>query len=307
MLVLGYFLLRSIDWLSFQGHIINLRWSFAIISVFTLIFYHAINIARWKYLTQHPTIGYTTFARYYGSGLFSNNFLPTGMGGDVLRVILLRTQMPLSQAAISVTIDRVIGLLGLSLLLVAGIVMGLPAGIEVLISRISTVRYIELFLGLCGLLSIVTIVAWIWLPAFQTKVKQIFQQYVESNQRTLAQVLILLAVGYCYSALALAVLVVAYWYAFLALGIITTPGAAVWLLLIVSLSLLIPVTINGLGIQESLFVLILGYYGIMATPALALALLIRVLQIICSLLGGALFLITVKTRAKEKLHETTYQ
>lgn len=85
-------------------------------------------------------------------------------------------------------------------------------------------------------------------------------------------------------------LIAAHWAVLQALGSALSPGAAIWLVIIGSLSLLVPISINGLGVLESVFVVVLAAYSVSAPVALASALLIRALGVLFCLLGGLISL-----------------
>jgi uncharacterized protein (TIRG00374 family) len=114
--------------------------------------------------------------------------------------------------------------------------------------------------------------------------------YLAIVRRTFIQCYRLLPVGYLLSFISHLSLVVVHWLLFWALGLDVSLGAAIWVVLIAAVSLLLPITVNGLGLQESIYVVVLGYYGVSAPAALGIGLLIRMLMLICSLFGGVLFL-----------------
>jgi len=78
-----------------------------------------------------------------------------------------------------------------------------------------------------------------------------------------------------------------------------SPGAAIWLVLAGSLSMLLPISINSLGVLESVFIVVLAAYAVPAPTALAVALLARALSTLYSLAGGALSLRTGGWAVKE--------
>ena len=81
-------------------------------------------------------------------------------------------------------------------------------------------------------------------------------------------------------------LVLANWVAFAAFRLDISLGAAVWVVVIVSLALLLPIAVNGLGLMEATYVVLLAQYDVSASAALGVALLMRVLMLFFSLVGG---------------------
>ena len=80
---------------------------------------------RWWLLLRHiePACTYRKIAPAYFLGLFSNNFLPTGFGGDAVRTLYLATRgHPISKLLSSTVVDRILGLL---VLLLTGLITAL--------------------------------------------------------------------------------------------------------------------------------------------------------------------------------------
>ena len=96
---------------------LNLAWyTFAFLLFLTNI---VIRAYRWYLLyhslNEHPSFGRMVYL--YFVGFFANNFIPTGFGGDVVKVVSLRQQYGRGTDALSsVVMDRVTGLLGSSLI-----------------------------------------------------------------------------------------------------------------------------------------------------------------------------------------------
>jgi hypothetical protein len=88
------------------------------------IFSQLIFVARWYMFlrVQSIRIGYWPAVRLHFLGLFYNNCLPSAVGGDLLRAwyVTKHTDKKV-EAALSVVVDRVIGLAGLFLMAIGGI------------------------------------------------------------------------------------------------------------------------------------------------------------------------------------------
>jgi glycosyltransferase 2 family protein len=137
------------------------------------------------------------------------------------------------------------------------------------------------------------LLAWQRFPPLRRAISRILARisdYLGILRRTFSQWYHLLPVGYLLSFISHLSLVVVHWLLFWALGLEVSLGAAIWLVLLAAVSSLLPITVNGLGLQESIYVVVLGYYGASAPAALGIGLLIRMLMLICSLFGGVLFL-----------------
>src|SRR5262245_15094734 len=88
-------LFSQIEWSSLWSLLIHARWGLVTLSMALLIVNHMINVGRWQYLLEQRAVGFGTLLVLYGAGVFSNNFLPTGIGGDGVRVALLSRYVPL--------------------------------------------------------------------------------------------------------------------------------------------------------------------------------------------------------------------
>jgi uncharacterized membrane protein YbhN (UPF0104 family) len=290
------YLLRSVDWAALLPLLGKARWDLVLLSIGVTLAIHLINVVRWRYLLQGQAIGYGRLLVCYGAGLFSNNFLPTGIGGDGVRVALLRRDLPLSRAVFSVGLDRAISLFALSALLVPGLWFGLPPGFQLQGWRSfddpswwNAVPVATLLVIGCG----AGLLAWRKVPRLRHAIDSLparFNDYAGKLCQMSSQWHRLLFGGYTISVVSHICLVAFHWLLFQALGLDVSPGAAIWLVLLASVSLLLPITVNGLGLQESIYVVVLGYYGASAPAALGVGLLIRMVMLVCSLLGGMLFL-----------------
>src|SRR6266511_4264992 len=300
-------LLRQMAWADPLPLVAQLRWDFVALSISVVLIIHLLNVARWQYILQQRTVGYGRLLAIYGAGLFSNNFLPTGIGGDGLRIALLSRQVPLSLATLSVALDRGIGLVALSALFGIGIWYGMPPEIA---ARVHTVlgaveqRGLLLWLLVSLMASVVlAYLCWRYIPrlwdgvsclAARFRPRELEKYWTQGHLRTI------LIGGYAYSAVAHLLLVVTYWLVFKSLNVDLSASAAIWLTLSASISLLAPITINGLGLQESVFVIILGYYGVGMTQALGGALLVRLFMLFYSLIGALLFLPWPRTHLSKR-------
>ncbi len=292
---LGIILWRSLDWGLFNDSIAGLHWSFVGLAALFLLIAHGFNIVRWRGLLPPNTISLSTLISYYGAGLFSSNFLPTGVGGDAVRIALTGTHVGWSQALLSITLDRGMGLIGLSFFFVPGLWFGLPDGIMERMT-ISLARLTGLWpLAAIGVVAAVGI-GGVFVYRRGRQVQGMLSRFQQGDdkagtfRRSGREWVVMILISYAISACSILSLIAAHWAVLQAFGIAISPGAAIWLTIIGSLSLMVPISINGLGVLESVFIIILATYNASAPAALASALLIRALSIAFSLLGGLLSL-----------------
>ncbi len=239
---------------------------------------------RWYVLLRSAEvkIGLWQCMRLVFMGLFASNFLPTTIGGDIVRMagaVSLRADPGVSAA--SLILDRLIGMAGMSALAPVGLAIilrsnaaqtGVPPVPFVLVGGIF--RGLEKIPG----------AAWL-----MRKGKRAF----ESIRRSAALWMkrpgsLLLALFFTFGHMLFTFMII-----YLLLEGMHQPLSFWWVAGLWSLSYfvtLIPVSINGLGLQELSISLLYSKFGGVSTEAgLALALLWRMLPLLASL-PGVLFL-----------------
>lgn len=248
----------------------------------------------WLLLRAHDQrVPYLWAVRAYMIGQFFNNFLPTMIGGDAIRVYQLNQRIgTVSTALTSVFVERLLGFLALTIIAAASLALSYP----LLVSEPTLLwGSIWCLLGasaalLVALAAPVIARTLIRLPLPNvagwrgklSNVAQTLSQYY-TYRRTLA-IVILLSFGYQF------VWIAANYAAALALRL-DLPFA--FMTLIVPLSDiigLVPIFLNNLGAREGTFVVMLAQLGVSATSALALSFLIFLVRLAVSLLGGLLYL-----------------
>lgn len=290
---LSTLLARSISWELLGSSFAGLRWHYLALAGLLLLMVHVTNVLRWRGLLPSESIPPATLSAYYGAGLFGNNFLPTGVGGDGVRVMLAARHVALSQALLSVGLDRGIGLLGLGFFLLPGLWFGLPVGIveRLALQELPWARLVPL--ALLGI-ALAALAAGLLLYSRRGQVRALLVRArdgaASTDRRGVRGWALMLLSAYVRSVWSNLGTLCAYWAVLQALGLAVSPGAAVWVALISAVAMLLPISINGLGVLESVFVVVLAGYGVPAPAALAAALLMRALGLGYSLLGGALSL-----------------
>ena len=80
----------------------------------------------------------------------------------------------------------------------------------------------------------------------------------------------------------------------------------VWIVALVSLAQVLPITLAGLGVREGLFAFLLKQYGVPATTSIALSLTVFSVTLLFGILGGGLELINIYRNSKlESNHQIT--
>jgi hypothetical protein len=255
-----------------------------------------VRAARWKVLLRTPealpgaqTLSLARLAGLYFVSFFFNSFLPTGIGGDVVRVAEVARAAGGPAAASSVIADRAIGLTAVSLLalvalplagaaanpalaLVAGLAaVGPPAAFWLLARRAAG--------GLAGLERRLPFLRPI---TAHPKVRQTAEALAGYAPRDLA---LALAISLAFAATN------ALTYACIGTALGVTLPLAYYMLVspIITLVLLLPISFNGLGTRDGAYQVLFVPAGVTPAGALAMSLAYHVLNLATGLAGGLLY------------------
>jgi uncharacterized protein (TIRG00374 family) len=252
-------------------------------------------VRRWGTLLgvtgTHP--GAATLLRLILVGLFFNNFLPSSIGGDVVRGIgLARTGVPRAAAAATVLADRLIGLFTLGIMAALGgllgaifwpadgpwvaaavFALGVVAAIPLVtrpevLDRIARSRLIPLFGRVAG------------------RIRKLIDRisFLSGRRRAVTRAVALsLGLSACSA--------VYHWSVGRAIGL-PVPLAAFFVIVpTVMLFAALPITLNGLGVRELGFVGLLGAQGVPPSTAAVFAFLAFAGTFGFAIAGGILFLV----------------
>lgn len=227
---------------------------------------------------------------HYLAGQFVSNVLPTTIGGDVLRVSRLSRQTGQSPGTFaSVVLERLTGWLVLPVITFVGFVVN-PR-----LTRLGAATSVALGLSFATLTALVVVLAAVADRRIGGRfaTKEGWRRFAGAVHLGLARLrdhpaaaLNVIAVGFAYQL----VLVLAAVAAARALGI--GPAGLTALLAFfpaVAMAQVLPIGISGLGVREGAFVLFLSPLGVAAAEAIALGLLLYLLNLGVSLLGAPSF------------------
>ncbi len=222
-----------------------------------------------------------TYVGYYFVGMYFNLFLPTSVGGDVLKVLFLsRGEAKRLRASFSVIVDRFLGLVAMFWLGAGALFFHkglLPAKFSVLL-------YITALMTLaipCVTPGIHHIISKLW-PAIGLRLAPL---------QELRQKPVILVTGFLLSLVLQTLGMGAV--ALLGHDMSLSPPTAFYFAAfpMVAVLTLLPLSFNGIGIREGGFVYFLGMKGIPAEKALTLSLSFFAVQVAASLIGGLAYVI----------------
>ena len=251
---------------------------------------------QWSWLLQRTGIRTRGFEirRLYFIGLFFNNFLPANIGGDAYKIVDLGRHEHRHLGVFTATLlDRIIGLL--ALILGAVLVMAAASGLGVPLPRLTLVLVpllLVLVAGLAFLLSrrlgrlLPRAAMVLGLPGLAERLERLTREFAHYRKHVgWLNGLVAFSMGVQLLRMLTHLLVA--W----GLGYDLGWEQAVQLLVLIPLlaiSLMLPITINGIGLRESISANLLTWAGLAAPHAVAIEVAAYLVQVVFSLQGGVL-------------------
>jgi hypothetical protein len=258
---------------------------------------------RWQILLAARGIraGYWRLFRYFLNGLFFGNFLPTTVGGDLARAYLVVDDCnKKSEALASVLVDRFIGLFGVIITGIVGLILVAKTGQEVgllkgmVVGIAAALLFVILFLNK----SLVKKFRWILklpliekaehhlidfyhsLYAYRTHKKEVLWAFILS---LLVQLFVVFTAYFIALSLNITISIIPFFLYMPVIGAVS----------------MIPLSVNGWGLQEGAFIVFFGRAGLSHPQALSLGFVYHLVSVGISLLGGLLWLIYGSKKKKE--------
>jgi uncharacterized protein (TIRG00374 family) len=241
---------------------------------------------RWQILLSalRMDIPLARLTALYFIGTFFSSFLPTGIGGDVVRVYELSRQSkrPIESVG-TVLLDRATGLLVLFLIALVALVFSYP-----LIAPNVAAAILLLCLGSWAGMGLVLKRDWLerWgLLRIMDKIKQLRELYESVTACGLKAIGGALVISFVFNVLLIAVNYL------IALSLRVEIPLWYFLLFIplISFLLILPISLSGLGVREGGYVYLFAQAGVSAPLALAMSLLFYALNVATGLIGGVLY------------------
>ncbi|MEI2607062.1 MAG: lysylphosphatidylglycerol synthase transmembrane domain-containing protein [Candidatus Promineifilaceae bacterium] len=292
-----YLVLQNVTIADIVATLTEVKWFWVLLAVGLMTASLVLRAYRWQLLlfgvNSHITLGRLTTIYFIGN--FFNAFLPSGFGGDVVRVVEAARDVPTDIAAGTVLVDRLTGLLTLFVMGLIGLPFR-PADFPVaqtwMVLSLSVGGLIGGYLLLDGRL----IQRWGgWLPGKLSPV----------GDGPLAK--LLKAIQACgwravWGALGVSalfnLLLVAWWAACgRALNLDISYGYYLLVIPILSVAMLVP-SVGGLGVRENMTPLLFAPAGVSFHAAVTLAILTFLVLRLTSLFGAPVYLWSHPPRQK---------
>jgi glycosyltransferase 2 family protein len=254
----------------------------------------ALSALKWRLLLRPVglTTSYSRLVGFYFTGMFFNLFLPTIVGGDAVKALLLaRESGAPARATMSVFMERNTGLCALLVIAVLAAAVAPPVrlfGVSlVILTAVFGVAYLtaNLILLSPGAYRLVDrVIAATRLSGMRLRAQSLYDA-VTPYKSAVPTLVAALALSLVFQALVIAVV-------FLnarALSLAVPLSAVAVFVPLVSLAGMVPVSVNGLGVREALYILLFGQIGVSAEIAVSLALLYLAVTFVASLPGGLVY------------------
>lgn len=288
-----YFLFRNIGIDAFLKTVASVRPITVVAGALIFIFTQVVSTYRWSViLKKDMDVSYVRLLSIYFIGMFFNNFLPTIVGGDIVKGYYLYRESKRGDISLaSIFMDRYSGFVALMVITVAALIPGYA-----LIKDTPLPFFFLLLIGAFVLLSLVIwvgplhnwavrLLAGIHLYGINKKIETFYKVLMGYKARKD----ILLKIFIC-SMLVQGGIIAAYYIVGRGLGITAGLGYYFLFIPLTTTVSMLPVSLSGLGIREGAFVYLFTGIGAPKEQALTLSLLWFIIMALVSLLGGIEYL-----------------
>lgn len=288
------YLLSRTEYTAIYLSLISANPFYLLLALLTLFLGKFLTGYRWQILlaAQDIKIPLKTLIASLFVGQFFNSFLPTTIGGDAIRAY--DTAVASKESAKSVTtvfMDRFIGVLALVLLAVLALPIAKLMGEDVSYFLIPVLSvFLLCVIGLIIVLNNSLVMMFanalrrMKLARIADQVEKVYRSIREMRGDTRT-----LWIAFVVSLLLQVNVVVFHYLISLSLDL-DVPLIYYFIIVPVALTvLIIPFSINGIGLREGIFVFLLAGLGVPSSDAIALSLLSFILLLTQSLIGGVIF------------------
>ena len=274
----------------------NIHWGWYALAFVLFQINVIIRAYRWyillRALNDEPKFGYLAYLYYIG--FFANNFIPSGFGGDLVKVVSLRQSHGRGAEALSsVLMERVTGLVGSSLIALVALAWNLAA--HALTLDLPWVLWALIVVTAVGIPLAFFVargsdpVRWLnrlypkapGLP-FYNKFENLVNTIHRYPPRALASSL-LISLPFTLNLILVQITIA--W----ALGIHLPFRIFALFVPIIAIINLLPITFNGLGLREGIYTFLFVPVGVPAATAVSMSLAFYFLRFSAGLLGGLMY------------------
>jgi len=297
--VLAKWIINSIDFKSFTNILSSITWPFIVWIIIISFIAIAFSTLRWKILMRPSKSNFSYIHLLYLTFIAHcyNMLVPGNITGDVVRALKTSTA--------TVFLDRLIGMLGLVVIVLCGIIFSYP-----ILSELGLMKYIIVVMLILSFLSICIFSRRImrrfkWIGnlsgPFYEKIReavlsiQLYRNYyrviTEAFCATLSSHLLLVTTVYLIN---------------MAIGSNATYLHCLLFVPVIGLISSLPITIGGLGLREAGYILLFTQVGATKEQALGMSLIYFMLLFVWAILGAILAVVPMEKIFLAKEVKTEY-
>jgi len=287
--------LRSIDLLAFWERVKGMHPGWIVTALVAYAATQSIAVWRWKRLlrAQHVEVESKRLTESMWVSMFFNNFLPSNIGGDVVRIADTAPAAGSKTLATTVIlVDRVLGLSALVIIASSGAFVASLLGVHM-----PGARWLWLATGLGAVAAVFVIAMPQLVGHLLMPVRALKRPWLDERAQRLEEAVIKFRnapaalLGAFAGALVVQITIVAFY-------LLTAEGLSVPLpiflgAVLIPVSLVVqmaPISINGFGVREAVFAFFFRRFGLPTDAAVALSLVSTGMVMGLSLVGGFFFL-----------------
>jgi len=291
-----YLALRGIDFGQVKSRLSHINIAWVMLAAAVALFQLWLGAIRWRDVTRvcGTELPLGRAFRYNFIGAFFNQTLPSAIGGDAVRLMLLgRSGAGWRTATYSVFIDRAIGLIALAVLVLAS----LPLSWQLILDEKG--RYAVAILGLGSIAAGVGFLllahlpwAWLdtWFPTRHLRACSAIANQVVFGRRTAVRIAVV-----SISIHVLAVVMV--WLIAQSIVAAGQPAQLFALVPPVMLITMLPISIAGWGLREATMMVAFGYAGLPQADGLTVSLLFGTMIFAIGAAGGLVWILSSEKAA----------
>ena len=291
------FLFRRIDFKEVIAALRSANLNFIIWGIVVYFITNILILLRWFVLIKGLSLQapFKSVMRFFFIGLFGNLFLPTAVGGDIIKTIGLCMQSSeKAKVVASVVLDRLVGFAGIVMMATVAFILGFH-----LINDLSILLSIIILAALSITIFVVLFNERIYafccqIFSFFPKIRQSLMRMhydivlIKDNKKSLLKALGLSLVSQLWLALT---------FLCIAKGFNQNIGIIYFLIFVplICVSASLP-SIGGLGVREAGVVYLLAKINVESSIAMSISLMSFVFMILVGLIGGVVYVVTLPAR-----------
>jgi uncharacterized protein (TIRG00374 family) len=248
---------------------------------------------RWQALLAskgiHEPLGWLT--KLYFVGYAAGQVLPTSIGGDAVRIAAHARRRPdaKGEAAGAVLMERVLGSAGTLVLVAVGLVLAIGRYDNIQLLIWFELAFVVFVLGLFALLFSRRTNAWLQERGGSRRLARAFRSvwlalHGYREKTGVLWLVLAVTVGLQFAR------IIAIWLCGEAVGLNISPLVYIVMGPLLFLVMMVPFTINGLGVREAFFIAFLARFDVSADAAFATGFLFYAVTVATSIPGGVILL-----------------